>query len=110
MECFNEIIRVEVIPGNPLVMHIVVAFPLDQVLGASIADVGVQDPFDFVVFLAVYKDQVCRRKLSSSRNGSAGIGKSFTTRKTGWSRASEGGSLTRYAPIPTASKTLKGLR
>ncbi len=67
MECFNEIIRVEVIPGNPLVMRVVVAFPLDKVLGATIADAGVQDPFNFVVFLAIYEDRVQRRKLSLTR-------------------------------------------
>ncbi len=48
-------------------MHFVVAFPLDKVLGATIADAGVQDLFDFVVFLAIYEDQVQWRKLSSTR-------------------------------------------
>ncbi len=67
MECFNEIIQVEVIPGNPLVMRVVVAFPLDEVLGATIADAGVQDLFDFVVFLAIYEDWVRRRKLVSTQ-------------------------------------------
>ncbi len=36
------------------------------------------------------------------------MGKSFMTGKTGWSRASEGGSSTRYAPAPTASNTFEG--
>ncbi len=66
MECFNEIVRVEVIPGNPLVMCVIVAFPLDKVLGVAIADAGVQDPFNFVVFLAIYEDWVRRRKLLST--------------------------------------------
>ncbi len=67
MEFFNEIVRVEVIPGNPLVMRVVVAFQLDKVLSATIVDAGVQDLFDFVVFLAIYEDQVWRRKLLSAQ-------------------------------------------
>ncbi len=42
VECLNEIIRVEVAPRNPLVVRIIVAFPLDEVFGALIADMGVQ--------------------------------------------------------------------
>ncbi len=67
MECFNEIIQVKVILWNPLVMHVVVAFPLDKVLGASIPDAGVQDPFNFVVLLAIYQNRVGLRKLLSTR-------------------------------------------
>ncbi len=43
------------------------SFPLDKVLIAMIVDVGVQDPFDFVVFLAIYKDRVGWGKLSSTQ-------------------------------------------
>ncbi len=43
VELLDRILRVQVVPGNPLVVRVVVSVPLDEVLDPTIPDPGVEE-------------------------------------------------------------------
>ncbi len=83
VELLDRILRVQVVPGNPLVVRVVVSVPLDEVLDPTIPDPGVENPFDLIVVFTIYDDRIGCGGLSTTRKGSGGRGKSLTTGKTG---------------------------
>ena len=71
-EVCDRIIRLQVVPGNPLVMRVVVALPLDKVLDPTIPLSRIEDLFDFEMLDVVDNDGVGGSSRVASREGVGG--------------------------------------
>ena len=61
MECPDQVIGLQVVPGDPLVVGVIVSDPLYQVLDPPVPHSRVQDPLYLVVILPVNDHRVRRR-------------------------------------------------
>ena len=69
MEFADSSPGIQIVPGNPLVVRVVVTFPFDKVLDATIADVRVEYLIQFKVFGVVHDDGVWGWGLATTREG-----------------------------------------
>ena len=72
VELSDGVIRVEIVPWDPLIVVRIVALPFDQVLRASIPSPRVEDPFHFVVVLPINHHRVRGTDLTSTCEGVGG--------------------------------------
>ncbi len=77
VELLDRILRVQVVPGNPLVVRVVVSVPLDEVLDPTIPDPGVENLFDLIVVFTIYDDRIGCGGLSTTREGIRREGEEF---------------------------------
>ena len=71
-EVCDRIIRLQVVPGDPLVVRVIVALPLDQVLDPTIPLSRIEDLFDFEMLDIVNNDGVGGSSRVASREGVGG--------------------------------------
>ncbi len=83
MELLDRILRVQVVPGSPLVVCVIVSVPLDKVFDPTIPDPGVENPFDLIVVFTIYDDRVGCGGLSTTREGIRWEGEEFDDREDG---------------------------
>ena len=60
---------VQIVPGNPLVVRVIVTFPFDEVLDVTIADARVEYLIQFEVFGIIHDDGVWGWGLAMTREG-----------------------------------------
>ena len=60
---------VQIVPGNPLVVRVIVTFPFDKVLDTTIADARVEYLIQFKVFGIIHDDGVRGWWLATTREG-----------------------------------------
>ena len=69
MEFVDSSPGIQIVPGNPLVVRVVVTFPFDEVLDATIADARVKYLIQFEVFGIIHDDGVRGWWLATTREG-----------------------------------------
>ena len=60
---------IQIVPGNPLVVRVIITFPFDEVLDATIADARVEYLVQFKVFGIIHDDGVWGWGLAMTREG-----------------------------------------
>lgn len=83
MVLLDEFVSVEIVPGDPLVVRVVVALPFDQVLGPTIANSGIHDCFHLEVLLPIYQGRVGWAVLPATGEWIGGHGEELDYRKYG---------------------------
>jgi hypothetical protein len=92
----------------PLIVTLVITFPLDQVIQSVVTHAAVQDSLDLILFLTIDESWGWGWCRSSARDGIRKCGRQLDHREDGVKAAEWGGKVRRYAPWLTQASTTKG--